>query len=416
MKRAFRLTGAGFAPNIPPMSSTDKAFDRVFWLVLDSVGIGAMPDAARYGDLGADTLGNTARAVGGLRLPHLGRLGLGNLHRVEGVPPVVALDGFVARLAEASPGKDTTTGHWEMAGVILDKPFATFTDTGFPPGVMEAFGRESGFEWMGNVAASGTEIIERWGEEHQRTGKLIVYTSADSVFQIAAHEETVPLPGLYAACEVARRLLDPYQIARVIARPFVGTPGHYQRTYNRRDFSMTPPRPTVLDRVKGAGLPVVGVGKIPDIFAGCGVTESVHTEGNTDGLRRSEDVLRRGEPGLVYTNLVDFDMLYGHRRDIAGYARALEEVDAFLPALLDAAGPRCLVMLTADHGCDPTAGWSTDHTREYAPLVAWHAGIPAGGGRDLGLRPTFADLGATVAAALGLPAAGDGASIRELLP
>ncbi len=414
--RALRLTGTGFAPNIPPMSGTDKAFDRVFWLVLDSVGIGAMPDAAQYGDAGADTLGNTARAAGGLRLPNLGRLGLGNLHRVQGVPPAVAPDGFFARLAEASPGKDTTTGHWEMAGVALDRPFATFTDTGFPADLMEAFRRESGFAWIGNFAASGTEIIERMGPEHQRTGRLIVYTSADSVFQIAAHEETVPLPRLYEACEVARRLLDPLHVARVIARPFVGVPGAYHRTYNRRDFSMKPPRPTVLDRLEAAGQPVVGVGKIPDIFAGCGITEPVHTEGNADGLRRSEEVLRRGGPGLVFTNLVDFDMLYGHRRDAAGYARALEEVDAFLPALLDAAGPRCLVLLTADHGCDPTAGWSTDHTREYVPLVAWHAGIPPGGGRDLGLRPTFADLGATVAAALGLPPSGDGTPIPDLLP
>jgi phosphopentomutase len=335
---------------------------------------------------------------------------------VQGVPPVDAPDGYFARLAEASPGKDTSTGHWEMAGVILDRPFATFTDTGFPADLMEAFRRESGFEWMGNVAASGTEIIERWGQEHQRTGRLIVYTSADSVFQIAAHEDTVPLPRLYAACEVARRLLDPYGVARVIARPFVGTPGEYRRTYNRRDFSMAPPRPTVLDHLVAAGLPVVGVGKIPDIFAGRGVTESVHTEGNADGLRRSEEVLRRGQPGLVYTNLVDFDMAYGHRRDPIGYARALEEADAFLPALLDAAGPRCLVLITADHGCDPTAAWSTDHTREYVPLLAWHAGIPAGGGRDLGLRTTFADMGATVAEALGVAPAEGGTAIRELLP
>lgn len=413
--RANHLTGAGFAPNIPPMSNPDKRFQRVFWLVLDSVGIGAMPDAGRYGDIGADTLGNTARAVGGLHLPNLGRLGLGNLHAVSGVPPVAAPDGHFARLAEASPGKDTSTGHWEMAGVLLDRPFATFTDAGFPADLMEAFRRESGFEWMGNVAASGTEIIERWGQEHQRTGKLIVYTSADSVFQIAAHEDTVPLPRLYAACEVARRLLDPYHVARVIARPFVGVPGDYRRTYNRRDFSMAPPRPTVLDHLVAAGLPVVGVGKISDIFAGRGVTESIHTEGNADGLRRSEEVLRRGGQGLVYTNLVDFDMLYGHRRDAVGYARALEEVDAFLPALLDAAGPGCLVLITADHGCDPTATWSTDHTREYVPLLAWHAGMPAGGGRDLGLRTTFADMGATVAGALGVVPAEGGRAIGAIL-
>jgi phosphopentomutase len=310
------------------MRSTDKAFERVFWLVLDSVGIGALPDAGRYGDASADTLGNTARAAGGLRLPNLGRLGLGNLHQVAGVPPVDAPDGFFARMAEASPGKDTTTGHWEMAGVILEQAFATFTNTGFPADVMEAFRLESGFDWMGNVAASGTEIIQRWGQDHRRTGALIVYTSADSVFQVAAHEETVPLPRLYAACEVARRLLDPLQVARVIARPFIGSEGHFARTYNRRDFSMTPPRPTVLDQLNAAGLPVVGVGKISDIFAGCGISESIHTEGNADGLRRCQEVLRRGQPGLVFANLVDFDMVYGHRRDAAGYASALEEVDA----------------------------------------------------------------------------------------
>lgn len=397
------------------MTTTDKAFRRVFWLVMDSVGIGQMPDAARYGDVGADTLGNTARHAGGLRLPNLGRLGLGTLHDVAGVPPVAAPDGFVARLAEASPGKDTTTGHWEMAGVILDKAFATFTDTGFPPEVMDAFQRASGFGWVGNVAASGTAIIDQYADEQRATGKLIVYTSADSVFQIAAHEEVVPLPHLYAACEAARRILDPLQVARVIARPFVGTPGAYRRTYNRRDFSMIPPRPTVLDRLKDAGLPVAGVGKIPDIFAGRGITRDVHTEGNTDGLQKSLEVLREGGDGLVYVNLVDFDMQYGHRRDPAGYARALEEVDAALPGLMDALGPDGLMLITADHGCDPTAAWSTDHTREYAPLVAWHAGIPAGGGRHLGTRRTFADVGATVAEALGLPPAGDGTSFLSAL-
>jgi phosphopentomutase len=384
------------------MGSREKpVFGKVLWLVLDSAGIGDLPDSEAWGDRGANTIANCAAAVGGLRLPCLGRLGLGNLAAIAGVPPVGRADGHHGRLAEASAGKDTTTGHWEMAGVILAKPWAFFHQ-GFPAEILDAFERESGFGWLGNVAASGTEIIDRLGPEHQRTGKLIVYTSADSVFQVAAHEETVPLDRLYAACEAARRVLDSYRVARVIARPFVGEPGSYRRTYNRRDFSMLPPSDTVLDLLAAAGVPVVGVGKIHDIFAGRGVTESVHTEGNADGLVRTEEALCRVERGLVFTNLVDFDMVYGHRRDPAGYARALEEVDAFLPRLLDAAGPDGLVLITADHGCDPTAAWSTDHTREYVPLLAWHPGIAPGAGRDLGTRPTFADVGQTVAAVFGV--------------
>ncbi|MBM4396342.1 MAG: phosphopentomutase [Deltaproteobacteria bacterium] len=377
-------------------------FDKVLWLVLDSVGCGEMPDAAEYGDRGANTLGNTARAVGGLKLPNLGRLGLGNVTAVAGVPPRPAADAHFGRMSEASAGKDTTTGHWEMAGVPLDSAFAVFTDTGFPDEILDAFRRESGFDLIGNVAASGTEIIERLGPEHQRTGRLIVYTSADSVFQIAAHEETVPLPRLYEACRAARRVLDEHRVARVIARPFVGEPGAYKRTYNRADFSMVPPRDTVLDLLLRAGVPVVGVGKIHDIFAGRGVGEAIHTEGNADGMLRTGEALRRTERGLVFTNLVDFDMTYGHRRDAPGYARALEEVDAFLPRLLDAVGTRGLVLVTADHGCDPTAGWSTDHTREYVPLIAWHPGIAKGAGRDLGTRATFADVGRTVADVFGV--------------
>lgn len=397
------LTGAMAGLIIGGMNGpSNPNFRKILWLVLDSVGAGEMPDAARYGDTGANTLGNTARAVGGLRMPHLGRMGLGNLTDIAGVPPVAEPDAHFGRMAEASPGKDTTTGHWEMAGVILEHAFATYTDTGFPADLMDAFARESGFAWMGNHAASGTEIIERLGPRHQRTGALIVYTSADSVFQIAAHEETVPLDRLYEACRVARRLLDPLHVARVIARPFVGPSGAYLRTYNRKDFSMTPPRPTVLDHLSDAGVPVIGVGKIHDIFAGRGVTTDIHTEGNTDGLRRTEQALRDLDRGLVFTNLVDFDMVYGHRRNPEGYARALEEVDAFLPRLLDAAGPEALTLICADHGCDPTATWSTDHTREYVPLMVYPAGIVPGTGRDLGIRKTFADLGATVAANFGV--------------
>jgi len=400
------LTSIHSDPIILRMSAHEKGlggrFNKVLWLVLDSVGVGEMPDAAQYGDRGANTLAHTAEAVGGLRLPNMGRLGLGNVTEVRGVAKTASPDGHFGRMAEASAGKDTTTGHWEMAGVILDQPFAVFTDTGFPPELMEAFRRESGFDWIGNYAASGTEIIARLGPEHQRTGKLIVYTSADSVFQVAAHEETVPLERLYEACKVARRLGDQYRIARVIARPFVGTEGAYKRTYNRKDFSMEPPKATVLDLLTAASVPVVGVGKIHDIFAGRGLGESIHTEGNSDGLVKTEEALRRLGRGLVFTNLVDFDMVYGHRRDPRGYAQALEEVDAFLPRLIAALGPTGLLLITADHGCDPTATWSTDHTREYVPLLVWHQGIKPGSGQDLGTRKTFADLGQTVAQVFGV--------------
>ncbi len=376
--------------------ASNPKISKVIWLVLDSVGVGEMPDAAAFGDVGANTLGNTAKAVNGLKLPNMGALGIGNITDVKGVPPVSQANGHFGKMAEASVGKDTTTGHWEMAGVILDKPFATFTDTGFPPDLMEAFANQSGFSWIGNFAASGTEIIERFGPRHQETGELIVYTSADSVFQIAAHEDVVPIDKLYEACQVARRLLDPFQVARVIARPFVGVPGAYKRTYNRRDFSMKPPKPTVLNLLSDIGVPVIGVGKIHDIFAGSGVTKEIHTEGNTDGLQRTKEAIAALDRGLVYTNLVDFDMMYGHRRDPHGYGRALEEVDDFLPKLIEAGGPETLTVLCADHGCDPTATWSTDHTREYVPLIMYHPGIKPGQGRDLGIRPTFADIGATI--------------------
>jgi phosphopentomutase len=370
-----------------------RDFQKVLILVLDSVGIGEMEDAEQYGDKGANTLGNTARAVGGLRLPNLQALGLGNIAEIEGVQRVSKASGHYGKMREASVGKDTTTGHWEIAGLVVSKPFALFPN-GFPPEIIEEFKRESGFDILGNIPASGTEIIERLGEEHERTGKLIVYTSADSVFQVAAHEEVVPLEELYRACEVARRILDKWRVARVIARPFVGKKGSYKRTYNRKDFSMKPDDNTLLDILSGAGVPVVGIGKIYDIFAGRGVTTSVHTEGNRDGLLQTERVLREMKRGLCFTNLVDFDMLYGHRRNPEGYARALEEVDAFLPRLMEALGDG-VMFITADHGCDPTAQWSTDHTREYVPLLVWHKGIEAG--KDLGVRSTFADVGQTIA-------------------
>jgi phosphopentomutase len=371
---------------------------RFLILVADSAGCGALPDAGEYGDAGSDTIGNTSRAVGGIVTPVLGRLGLGHLTAVAGVPPDPFPAGFHGRMAERSHGKDTITGHWEMMGIVLREGLAVFPE-GFPPEIVEPFVRETGVPGiLGNRAASGTAFVAELGEEHQRTGRPIVYTSADSVFQIAAHEETVPLDELYRWCAIARRQLDPWRVARVIARPFVGTPGRYVRTYHRKDFSIPTPGETVLEKLVAAKVPVVGVGKIPDVFDRRGITEEVHTEGNADGLARTEAILDRVDHGLVFVNLVDFDMLYGHRNDPEGYARALEEMDRGLPRILGKLRPGEVCAITADHGCDPTTP-STDHSREYVPLLV-HA--PGRGGGRLGTRDTFADLGATVSEFFGL--------------
>lgn len=373
---------------------------RFLILVADSAGCGALPDARDYGDEGSDTIGNTSRAVGGLSLPVMGRLGLGHLTAVAGVPPDPRPTGFYGRMAERSHGKDTITGHWEMMGIVLEDGLALFP-RGFPPEIVEPFVKACGIPGvLGNVAASGTEIVQRLGEEHQRTGMPIVYTSADSVFQVAAHEETVPLERLYAWCLAARKILDPWRVARVIARPFVGTPGKYVRTYHRRDYAIATPGTTVLERLAGAKVPVIGVGKIPDVFDHQGITDELHTEGNADGLAKTEALLDRVDHGLVFVNLVDFDMLYGHRNDPAGYGRALEELDRALPRLFAKLRPGELCAITADHGCDPTRP-GTDHTREYVPLLV-HAPGKAGGA--LGTRGTFADLGATVSEFFGLRA------------
>jgi phosphopentomutase len=373
---------------------------RFVIVVADSAGCGALPDAAEYGDAGSDTIGNTSRAVGGLALPNLGRLGLGNLTAVAGVPPDAAAAGFYGKMQERSKGKDTITGHWEMMGIVLQEALRLFPN-GFPPEILEPWLAATGAPGvLGNVAASGTEIIQRLGEEHQRTGKPIVYTSADSVFQVACHEGTVPLETLYAWCLAARRLLDPWRVARVIARPFVGRPGAYTRTYHRRDFAIATPGATVLERLVARGVPVVGVGKIPDIFDRKGITEEVHTAGNADGLRQTERLLETFDHGLLFVNLVDFDMLYGHRNDAKGYGRALEELDRALPRLFERLRPGDVFALTADHGCDPTTP-STDHSREYVPLLV-HA--PGRGGGALGVRGSFADLGASVAELFGVEA------------
>jgi phosphopentomutase len=372
--------------------------NRVILIVLDSVGCGELPDADRYGDAGADTLGNTARHVGGMTLPYLQKYGIGNLTTILGVPPAPRPAGAYGKMAEASAGKDTTTGHWELAGLRVEKPFSLFPE-GFPDEILEPFRRRTGRGVLGNKPASGTVILDELGAEHVKTGDLIVYTSGDSVFQIAAHEEVVPVEELYAACRIAREILDAHYVGRVIARPFVGTPGAWKRTYNRKDFSMVPPEPTVLDGLATAGLPVVGIGKIEDIYAGRGITEGIHSEGNADGLELMLQAMARTPRGLLMNNLVDFDMLYGHRNNPTGYYGCLRDFDAFVPRLEDALAPGDRVMITADHGNDPTTV-STDHTREHVPILVFGPGCPEG--RDLGTRQTFSDVGATLAEAFGV--------------
>jgi phosphopentomutase len=341
---------------------------RCIVIVLDSGGIGALPDAAAYGDApGANTLGNTARHLGGLALPNFQRLGLGNLTGIAGVSPVSSPAAYLARLRETSKGKDTITGHWEMAGVHTEVPFPTYPE-GFPPEVVDAFATICGKPPLGNVPASGTEIIERLGPEHIETARPILYTSADSVFQVAAHEEVVPLERLYDWCERARAMLvPPHQVNRVIARPFVGRPGAFVRTPNRRDYALDPP-PNVLDKLSAVGVGVYAVGKICDIFNGRGVTSSLRVADNEEAMLRTFDILRNIERGFVFVNLNDFDTKFGHRRDVRGYARALERLDRHLPELESMLRPDDLVIFTADHGCDPTAP-GTDHTREYVPFV-----------------------------------------------
>jgi phosphopentomutase len=383
---------------------------RAIILVADGVGCGGAPDAAAYGDAGADTLGNLSRKIGGLALPNLGALGLGNVTDIEGMPRIARPAGAWGAMREASAGKDTITGHWEMAGLVTTKAMATFPN-GFPPEITGALAAAAGRGLLGNKAASGTAIIEELGREHVATGKLILYTSADSVLQIAAHEEIVPLPELYAICEKARAICDQHQIGRVIARPFVGEPGSFKRTYNRRDYAMLPPAPTLCDVVAAAGLPTVGVGKISDIFAGKGIGESLHSEGNADGLRLTLEAMARVRRGLLFVNLVDFDMVYGHRNDAPGFARALGELDAWLPAFRAALAPGDAAFITADHGNDPTTP-GTDHTRERVPLLAFGPDLRAAA---LGERASFCDLGQTIADGLGVPALARGASFLDLV-
>lgn len=387
-------------------------FRRVILIVLDSVGCGDAPDAAAYGDEGANTLANTARAVGGLRLPHLGRLGLGYVTAIEGVPPDPAPQGCFGRLTEISAGKDTTTGHWELAGLPLLKPFPTYPH-GFPPDVIAAFEQRIGRCVLGNYPASGTAIIAELGAQHLRTGCPIVYTSADSVFQIAAHEEIIPVEELYRMCQIARALLHgEHAVARVIARPFLGQPGNFWRTERRRDFSLPPPADTILDVLKAAGKSVIGVGKIEDIFAQRGLTDSVHTTNNMDSVDAILNLLALPDEGLIFANLVDFDMLYGHRNDPHGYARALEQLDARLPEIQGRLLDRDVLILTADHGNDPTTP-STDHSRERVPILVTGAHVRRG--VALGTRASFADVAATIAELLGVKWEGAGQSFASSL-
>jgi phosphopentomutase len=371
------------------------SFERIIWIVLDSVGIGELPDAAEYGDVGRNTLGHVAESRP-LKLPNLERLGLANIAPLKHLQPVAQPIAAYGKGVTHSPGKDTTTGHWEMAGIWLEQAFPVYKN-GFPRELIAEFERKIGSATLGNKPASGTEIIKELGDEHVRTGKPIVYTSGDSVFQIAAHEDVIPISELYRMCEIARKLLDgPHRVGRVIARPFTGTPGNFVRTPRRHDYAVDPPKPMLLDVLQERRVPVFGIGKIHDIYNGRGVPEYVTTKSNADGMAKLTAAARERTPGLIFCNLVDFDMLYGHRKDVEGFAKSLEEFDALLSNFLPLLKTTDWLIITADHGCDPDPRWeTTDHSREYVPILA--CSPASGGGVSLGIRKTLADMGQTVA-------------------
>jgi len=381
------------------MENPKAHFERVIWVVLDSVGIGELPDAGDYGDRGRDTLGHIARSRP-LQIPNLLRLGLANIKPLEHLKPLAKPEGSFGKGATVSPGKDTTTGHWEMAGIWLDHAFPVYPN-GFPRDLIEEFERRIGRRTLGNKPASGTEIIKELGEEHVRTGFPIVYTSGDSVFQIAAHEDVIPIGELYRMCQIARKLCDgPHHVGRVIARPFVGSPGNFQRTERRHDYAVEPPRPMLLDVLAERSVPVFGVGKIHDIYNGRGVNEYVTTKNNADGMAKLAEATSQRPEGLIFSNLVDFDMLYGHRKDVEGFATSLEEFDSLLGPFLKWMRASDLLLITADHGCDPDpVNPTTDHSREYVPILAYSPGVTPG--KNLGVRSTLADMGQTIAGNFG---------------
>ncbi len=386
---------------------------RVIAIVLDSVGIGELPDSQLYGDQGSNTLVNTAKAVGGLNLPNLARMGLGNLGDIPGVPKMKAM-GAYGVMQEKSPGKDTTTGHWELAGIILEKPFDLFPN-GFPEKLISEFEKRTKRKVIGNKPASGTEIIKELGPEHERTGALIVYTSADSVFQVAAKEEIVPVGELYRYCEIARQLLDEmgYKVGRVIARPFTGEYPNYVRTARRHDYSLEPEDDMLLNRLVQSNIPVYGIGKIYDIYAGKGITESIKTQDNLDGILKTIEAMKeKSYKCMIFTNLVDFDMKYGHRNDVYGYAKALEQFDQYLPEIWTNMREDDLLFIIADHGCDPTTP-STDHSRERVPLLV--CGKFVRSDVYLGVRESFADFGQTVADLFGVGKLKHGTSFKNLI-
>jgi len=386
------------------------SIERVVLIVLDGVGVGELPDAGDFGDVGSNSLGHTAEVVGGLHLPNMQKMGLGNLTIIQGVPPTQDTTGAYGKMTEMSKGKDTTVGHWELAGVNSPRPLPLFPK-GFPPELVTEFERHIGRKVLGNKSASGTEIIKELGDEHVRTGRPILYTSADSVFQVAAHEEIIPIDELYQICQIAREMLiGEYAVGRVIARPFLGQSGHYWRTERRKDWSLLPPRPTILDRLSDAGYDVLAVGKIDDIFARRGITRSAHVVSNKDSVAKVIEFLRAGFRGLLFANLIEFDMLYGHRNDPQGYARALEEFDAQVPMILDAMSDNDLLIITSDHGNDPVTP-STDHSREYVPLLVGGSAVRPG--VDLGVRATFADIAATIADLFDVGATEWGTSFRQ---
>ena len=383
---------------------------RVIWMVIDSVGIGALPDSQKFGDVNVDTLGNIVRSCKGIKIPNMIKLGLANIEGVDSLENIESPIGCYGRCSEVSKGKDTTTGHWEMTGVLVETPFKTF-ENGFPKDIIEEFERRSNRKVIGNKPASGTAILDELGEQHMNTGEVIVYTSADSVFQIAAHEEIVSLDELYKMCEIAREIMmGDNAVARIIARPFIGKPGAFERTSNRRDYSLSPFEDTVLDNIKNSNLDVIGVGKIEDIFNQQGITEAIHTHDNMDGVNQTINYMKKETKGLIFTNLVDFDSKYGHRRDVEGYKNALEEFDARIPEILENMNDDDVLIINSDHGNDPTYK-GTDHTREYIPVLVYGKNLKSG--LNLGTRNSFADIGATVADILNVEMPKHGQSFKN---